>query len=64
MDDARRTIREVPRLVEEAGLVARRQGSGTIVIAQVYHGHFVQDLTCMGELLQSRGDAAGRAART
>jgi len=49
---SRHTIREALRLVEEAGLVARRQGSGTTVIAHESRGRFVQDLTSMGGLLQ------------
>lgn len=49
---SRHTIREALRLVEEVGLVARRQGSGTTVIAQENRGRFVQDLTSMGGLLQ------------
>jgi len=49
---SRHTIREALRLVEEAGLVARRQGSGTTVIAHENRGRFVQDLTSMGGLLQ------------
>nr|WP_314074493.1 GntR family transcriptional regulator [uncultured Roseococcus sp.] len=49
---SRHTIREALRLVEEAGLVSRRQGSGTSVIAQATRGRFVQDITSMGGLLQ------------
>lgn len=49
---SRHTVREALRLVEEAGLVARRQGSGTTVIAQEGRGRFVQDLNSMGGLLQ------------
>jgi len=49
---SRHTIREALRLVEEAGLVSRRQGSGTSVIAHETRGRFVQDITCMGGLLQ------------
>lgn len=49
---SRHTIREALRLVEEAGLVARRQGSGTTVIAHENRGRFVQDITSMGGLLQ------------
>ncbi len=49
---SRHTIREALRLVEEAGLVSRRQGSGTTVIAQESRGRFVQDITSMGGLLQ------------
>ena len=49
---SRHTIREALRLLEEAGLVARRQGSGTTVIAQEGRGRFVQDISTMAELLQ------------
>lgn len=49
---SRHTIREALRLVEEAGLVSRRQGSGTSVIAHETRGRFVQDITSMGGLLQ------------
>ena len=49
---SRHTIREALRLVEEAGLVTRRQGSGTTVIAHENRGRFVQDITSMGGLLQ------------
>ncbi len=49
---SRHTIREALRLVEEAGLVARRQGSGTTVIAHESRGRIVQDLTSIGGLLQ------------
>ncbi len=49
---SRHTIREALRLVEDAGLVSRRQGSGTSVIAHETRGRFVQDITSMGGLLQ------------
>lgn len=49
---SRHTIREALRLVEEAGLVSRRQGSGTTVIAHETRGRLVQDITSMGGLLQ------------
>ncbi|WP_424814367.1 GntR family transcriptional regulator [Roseococcus sp. YIM B11640] len=49
---SRHTIREALRLVEEAGLVSRRQGSGTSVIAHEPPERFVQDITSMGGLLQ------------
>jgi len=49
---SRHTIREALRLVEEQGLVSRRQGSGTSVIAHETPGRFVQDITSMGGLLQ------------
>lgn len=49
---SRHTVREALRLLEEAGLVARRQGSGTTVIAQESRGRFVQDISSMAELLQ------------
>ncbi|MDB5412448.1 MAG: GntR family transcriptional regulator [Rubritepida sp.] len=49
---SRHTVREALRLVEEAGLVSRRQGSGTSVIAHETPSRFVQDITSMGGLLQ------------
>ncbi len=49
---SRHTIREALRLVEEAGLVARRQGSGTSVIAHDTPSRFVQDFSRLGGLLQ------------
>ncbi|MBY0337853.1 MAG: GntR family transcriptional regulator [Acetobacteraceae bacterium] len=49
---SRHTVREALRLIEEAGLVSRRQGSGTTVIAQEARGRFVQDISSMTELLQ------------
>jgi len=49
---SRHTVREALRLLEEDGLVARRQGSGTTVLAQRPAQRFVQDISSMGELLQ------------
>jgi len=49
---SRHTIREALRLVEEAGLVSRRQGSGTTIIAHQNPGRFVQDISRVGGLLQ------------
>jgi DNA-binding GntR family transcriptional regulator len=49
---SRHTIREALRLVEDAGLVARRQGSGTTIIAQDDAGRLVQDISRVGGLLQ------------
>jgi DNA-binding GntR family transcriptional regulator len=49
---SRHTIREALRLVEDAGLVARRQGSGTTVIAHENPGRLVQDISRVGGLLQ------------
>lgn len=49
---SRHTVREALRLVEEAGLVQRRQGSGTTVLATEARGRFVHDITGMAGLLQ------------
>jgi DNA-binding GntR family transcriptional regulator len=49
---SRHTVREALRLLEESGLVARRQGSGTTVLALATPDRFVQDITDMAELLQ------------
>jgi GntR family transcriptional regulator len=49
---SRHTVREALRLIEEAGLVQRRQGSGTTVLATEARGGFVQDITGIAGLLQ------------
>jgi len=49
---SRHTVREALRLLEESGLVLRRQGSGTTVLALATPDRFVQDITDMAELLQ------------
>jgi GntR family transcriptional regulator len=49
---SRHTVREALRLLEESGLVQRRQGSGTTVLALATPDRFVQDITDMAELLQ------------
>jgi DNA-binding GntR family transcriptional regulator len=49
---SRHTVREALRLLEESGLVQRRQGSGTTVLALASPDRFVQDITDMAELLQ------------
>lgn len=49
---SRHTVREALRLIEEAGLVQRRQGSGTTVLARESQGRFVQDITGMAGLLR------------
>jgi DNA-binding GntR family transcriptional regulator len=49
---SRYTVREALRRLEDMGLVARRQGSGTIVqAAEARHG-YVQSLNTLSELLQ------------
>jgi DNA-binding GntR family transcriptional regulator len=49
---SRYTVREALRRIEEMGLVARRQGSGTLVQAtQSRHG-YVQSVNTLSELLQ------------
>ncbi len=49
---SRHTVRDALRLLEEGGMVRRRQGSGTTVLAHSPPGRFVQDISDMGELLQ------------
>jgi len=51
-DVSRHTMREALRLMEEDGLVARRQGRGTTVLAERPAPRFVQDISSMEELLQ------------
>ena len=53
---SRYTIREALRRLEEIGLVARRQGSGTIVQATEIGAGYVQSLNSMAELLQYQPD--------
>lgn len=49
---SRHTVREALRVLEERGLVARRQGSGTTVLAERPGRRFVQDISDLQELLQ------------
>lgn len=49
---SRYTIREALRRLTEAGYVARRQGSGTLVIAQQPAGNFTHSMRSLTELFQ------------
>jgi len=49
---SRYTIREALRRLSEAGFVARRQGSGTLVIAQEPTGNFTHSMRSLTELFQ------------
>ncbi|MCC5978199.1 MAG: GntR family transcriptional regulator [Salinarimonas sp.] len=49
---SRYTIREALRRLTEAGFVARRQGSGTLVIAQEPAGNFTHSMRSLTELFQ------------
>jgi DNA-binding GntR family transcriptional regulator len=49
---SRYTVREALRRLEEMGLVARRQGSGTMVQATETRHGYVQSLNTLSELLQ------------
>jgi GntR family transcriptional regulator len=49
---SRYTIREALRRLTEAGYVARRQGSGTLVLAQEPAGSFVHSMHSLTELFQ------------
>lgn len=49
---SRYTVREALRRLKEAGFVARRQGSGTLVIAQEPAGNFTHAMRSLTELFQ------------
>ncbi len=49
---SRYTIREALRRLTEAGFVARRQGSGTLVIAREPAGNFTHSMRSLTELFQ------------
>jgi GntR family transcriptional regulator len=53
---SRYTVRAALRLLTDAGLVARRQGAGTIVIASELRSVFVQSARTMADLLQYAAD--------
>jgi GntR family transcriptional regulator len=53
---SRYTIRAALRLLSDAGLVARRQGAGTIVVANQLRSVFVQSTRSMADLLQYAAD--------
>ncbi|WP_241095004.1 GntR family transcriptional regulator [Marinicauda algicola] len=49
---SRHTVREALRLLSEAGLIARRRGAGTVVVARETPAAFTQRLGGMEDLLQ------------
>jgi DNA-binding GntR family transcriptional regulator len=49
---SRHTVREALRLLENMGLVLRRQGAGTIVTARETRDRFVQEISSAEELMQ------------
>jgi GntR family transcriptional regulator len=63
---SRHTVREALRLLAESGLIARRRGAGTVVVANQTHDHFTQRLGGVDDLMQYARDAKlqPRATRT
>jgi GntR family transcriptional regulator len=61
---SRYTVRAALRLLTDAGLVARRQGAGTIVIANQLRSVFVQSARTMADLLQYAADTHLSVHRT
>ena len=54
---SRHTVREALRLLAEAGLIARRRGAGTVVVARETRQRFAQHLGGVDELMQYARDA-------
>lgn len=54
---SRHTAREALRLLSEDGLIARRRGAGTVVIADAARTQFSQTIGDLGDLLQYARDA-------
>lgn len=61
---SRYTVREALRRLEEMGLVARRQGSGTVVQATEARHGYVQSLNSLAQLLQYPPDTRLRLLET
>lgn len=51
MKASRHTIREALRIVEEAGLIARRQGSGSVVVADAVVARYRQTVDTIEDLM-------------
>lgn len=49
---SRHTVREALRLLSEDGLIARRRGAGTVVIAREIQRHYAQHLGGVDDLMQ------------
>lgn len=49
---SRYTVREALRRLQEEGLIARRQGAGTVVVATRPDGRFRNSISSLGELAQ------------
>jgi DNA-binding GntR family transcriptional regulator len=54
---SRHTVREALRLLAEAGLIARRRGAGTVVVARETRQRFAQHLGGVDDLMQYARDA-------
>lgn len=54
---SRHTVREALRLLAEAGLIARRRGAGTVVVAREARQRFAQHLGGVDDLMQYARDA-------
>lgn len=61
---SRHTVREALRLLAEAGLIARRRGAGTVVIARESTQRFAQRLGGVDDLMQYARDARLTPTRT
>ncbi len=57
---SRHTVRESLRLVTEAGLIQRRQGSGSLVVATRPHQSYVHAMRSLNELFQYAADTRFR----
>jgi DNA-binding GntR family transcriptional regulator len=54
---SRHTVREALRMLAEAGLIARRRGAGTVVVARESRQRFAQHLGGVDDLMQYARDA-------
>ncbi len=61
---SRHTVREALRLLAEAGLIARRRGAGTVVVAREARQSFAQRLGGVDDLMQYARDAQLTALST
>lgn len=61
---SRHTVREALRLLAEAGLIQRRQGSGSLVIATRQQSGYVHSMRSLNELFQYASDTTLRYTAT